>query len=1076
MKIQLRNGAMAAVFALLLASAQADVRVALVGTGLSESGEAALGLAEVAISERNDLEILDRGTIGKVLQEHDLLADGFANADDAIQLGRLLAVDVFIHVEPISEQKALAVMAFETAQGIRLVDEVVAGGDASELAEALAARVEQAVTKLGAPAGQSAAIALMSVRNVDLPRSRNEECDSLGTLLERRLLGSPDVVVVERKRLQSLNRDHEITMDRPEGRLLSAPVLLELDVSQFGSEGGLQATAFLSDPKGMELGNVHAEALTLPALADNLCADVLHLLKKGAAPPPGAPGLEAARFFRMARFWKAQGRSDLTLAAAEAAYALDPTNSVMQVLLVNSLYVSANASMDEARSDALAHAARGIALSRQPSAKPNFTDPEQQKQVTMLGADNGIFFREYGKAVGKSRTENPFTEEEAAIYAEFCRDWLAQSPFSPEAVEAASGWDLLLFVNTYSQYFPDPESAWRVLSQQVKRWSQGRMGKDPPHIPPDLLTWIVTAGDSENKPLSSGVYRIRADLWAFLESHENSLLRLYGRCGRIVDAARTNEVGNWAEDVASREFLSELHADLLAQGDSGGVPREQIYKVAQLAIRRSGRQTGAWKNLRYERTQQQFREMMELFQIMLKAGDVRGDVITAIRNPLLNINSLGSRELGQKSLVVLDAAMKEAAQNPAGTFTPEELQELKGFHDFVREKLEPGSTLPPSVAYMKIQPIEMELESGPHTGHSALVAAEDGVYVLSVLKEPDRLLLRQWGPSRKNITALGSVELHGPRIGMITAPRSTGFVDACLGKDIVAVAVVDEGVFLFDRNAPVVEVLHKTTSLPVSRPLSVVIMGQTLYVGTDDGYLVAYNLDTRTGGVLVASSRKEKKSPLDDGPPVHISAIFPDPARNRIVFVASVVDPEGQLGMAVSELSGIWEFRPDLGECRQLFSFPHRLDELHWCEMVNDDSFVMHVCAYDTQTVKFSLVSNSLDVLSMISPGGKAGAFGARMLQNAGLKQAPPEILSVDQRHASIAPPFLARGEWLWTANPWGRLSMRTYQWEPLPSFRMPDNQLMVPQIWLGMVPVGDHQIVGGNRHELWWITEEEGP
>lgn len=1056
------------------ANSRSIPKVALVGSELAETGEAALGLAEASLSTHTNLVLVDRSAIQTVLREQNLLVNGFADADDAIRLGQLLAADLFIHVESIPEQKALAVVAFETAQGIRLVDGVVVGDDADKLAGALAAKVDRAVEKWGAPAGKSTVMALMSVRNVDLPKGRSAECDTLGTLLERRLLGSPDVVVVERKRLENLNRDHEITMDRPEERLLSAPVLLELDVSQSGSEGGLQATAFLSDPKGAELGNVHAEAQNLSELADKLCADILNILKKGATPPPAAPGLEAARFFRMACFWKAQARPDLTLAAAEAAFALDPTNSLMQVLLANALFVMANVTRVEARPDSLAYAARGIALSRQPSGNPTFSDPEQKSHFAMLGADNVNFFREFGKTVGKSRKEIPFTKEESATYAEFCREWLAQSQFSPEAAEAPSGWDLLLFVNDYSQYFPDPESAWQVLAQQVKHWSQERVDKEPAHIPPALLTWLVTAGDSENKPLSSGVYRIRADLWAFLAGHENPLLRLYGRCGRIVDAARSNEVGNWAEDAASQEFLSELHADLLAQNDSNGIPREQIYQVAQFAIQRSGRQPGAWKNLRYERTQQQFREMMGLFQVMLKAGDVRGDVITAIRNPLLNINSLGSRELGEKSLVELDAAMAEATNHPAGTFTAEELQELGVFHDWVREKVEPGSTLPPPATNVKIEPVTPLKINGDLLGYAAVLGDGSGAYVLSVHGKPTTLLMQKWTLESRASILLGKIVLKGQyNIGSRVIPIA-GVVDACLGARIVPVAVRDEGVFLFDRSSTAVEALQDTTSLPVTHPLSVGILGQKLYVGTDDGYLISFDLETRAAAILVASSRKEKKSPFDDGPPVHISGIFPDPARGRIVFVASVVDAEGDLGMAVSDMGGIWEYRLDTGQFKQLISFRHRPDELKWCEMVDDDSFVMQVSSYGTQTVRYSLSSDSMDVLSTVRPGGQLGGAESRMLQNTRLNQPPPEVLPIDQRQASISAPFLARGEWLWTANPWGRLSMKTYQWEKLPPFAMPDGSARYIEPHVAMVPIGSNQILLADQYDIWLMSEDQ--
>jgi len=1044
-------------------------RVALIGSELSESGEVALGLAEVAVSSRGDVELLDRSMIRKVLQEHDLLADGFARPDDAVLLGKLLAVDVFVHVESIPEQKALAVVAFETAQGIRLLDEVIAGGNASELSEKLAVGIDRALTKWRAPVGQSTAISLMSVRNVDLPRSRNAECDSLGALLECRLLGSPDVVVVERKRLQSLNRDHEITMDRPENRLLSAPVLLDLDVSQGGAEDELQATAFLSDVQGAEMGSVRADPQALPALANDLCAKILKMLKAGNAPPPGNPALESARFFRTARFWKAQGRPDLTLAAAEAAYALDSGNPVMKILLINALFTAASSSLEEVRPDSLAYAARGMALLRQLTGVPTFPSPEQKKQNTMLGADNYSFLRKYGKAIGKSRKKNPFAEEEALTYAGFCQDWLAYSPFSSEAEIAPTGWELLLFVNCYSHYFPNPESAWRVLSLQVKRWSEGRIEKDPPHIPPGLLTWIISDGDSEKSPLSSDINRIRTDLWSFLEEHKNPLLRLYGRCGRIVDAARLNADGNWHKDTASQEFLNELYADLLLQDNSTGVSKEQIYTIADLTIKRSGH-PGAWKNRRYERRQQQFVEMVALFRAMLKAGDVRTDVTRHIRNSLLNFNILGSRELGEEGLSILDAAITETFENLSAAFTSDELQDLKEFHEWVCEKREPGSTAVPPAADVRIEPIKLENFSGRFRGFSSLVAAGDSAYVLSTFKQPCQLLLQKWMPGSTDLLDLGVVNLEGPPCGMISAPTIGGVLDACLGENVLAAAVKGVGVFLFDRKSSSVEALHETSSLPLAHPLSVGILDSTLYVGTDNGYLVAFNLESRVGEVLVASSRKEKKSPFDDGSPVRISAIFPDPERARIVFVASVVDAEGNLGMAVSEMGGIWEYRPGVDAFKQLISYRHRASDVRWCEKVGEHAIIYS----DIWGLVFQF-DFSTDAVDLLSKGarGSTGVFEKELIRSIGLGQPRPEVIPVEQRKGGGAVPFLARGNWLWTAHPWGRISMKTYQWEKSQSFRMPDGKMYTPWPSVGMVQAGLNHILIADRLRLWLIIDD---
>ncbi len=1062
---------MAVVSALFLASAQGEVRVALMGSGLSESGEAALGLVEAFLAGREDLELLDRRTIGKVLSEHNLVADRFANAEDAVQLGQLLAVDVFIHAEPISEQRALAVTAYETAHGLRLLDEVVGSGDASELAEALAEGVNHAVEKWKLPAGEAVAIALMSVRNVDLPKGRSAECESLGVLLERRLMGSPDIVVVERKRLDSLNRDREITMDRTEDRLLSAPVLLDLDIRQYGKEGGLQATAILSEPQGAELGSVHAEEETLLALAAKLSADILKLLKQRDALLPIDSALESARFFRMACFWKARGRYDLGLAAAEAAYALDPARATMQVLLANALFAMANATRDEDRSTSLAYAARGIALLRCESGASVISDPEQATQLRVLAADNDSFLRGYGGSISKQRIEKPFSREEAENYVEFCDHWLAQSPFSPEADIAPSGWNLMWFVDCYFEYFPDPASAWRVLAEQTKRWSREQKGKDPPRIPGLLLGRLIGRRDSGQHPSSADVYRIRSDLWAFFESHEDPLLRLYGRYGCIIDEARLGKAEEGGTDAASQRFLNDLYADLLAKPEDQGIFREQIYELAQFVVQRDDLHVGAGEAQRQEAMRKQIMGLIDLFRVMLKSGDVRRDVHSMIQLLLLNYCSLESRPSIDGYLDELEASMVEAENKPPADMASWEQEEIQTFREWIRERRTPQKrNLPPAAANLSLVPVEMRRLRGHVYGSETFVGDREGAYVLSANREPCRLFLQQCMPGTGEAISLGLVELNGT--DCIESIKD-GVADVCLSHRDVVIAVQDEGVFLFNRTSTSVEALHETTTLPVTHPLSVGILDQKLYVGTDDGYLASIDMDTHEGELLIAAVRKEKKSPFDDGPPVHISAIFPDAARGRIVFVASVMAAKGDLGNGVeSDLCGIWEYHPDKAEFKQLIEWTHRSGHLKWGEMVQDNAFVL--CDIWGLVLRFDMESNTLDVLS--HGGNGPGIYAQQLSRRAGLYNLPPGVLPVLQRNAAISPPFMARGEWLWTAEPWGKLSMKTYQWEELPPIRMPDGEVKSLRPLAGMLPIDNHQALLAEWNQLWLLTTEDDP
>ena len=1051
------------------ASAQADVRVALIGADLSAVGQAAVELAEAELSARAGLTLLDRVAIGNVLREQNLAAEGFARPEDAIRLGQLLAVDVFVHAEAIPGEKALGVAAFETVQGIRLLDRTVAGAEADALARALAAAVDAALAKWQAPAGKAMAIALMGVRNVDLPKSRTGECEAIGVLLERTLLDSPDVVVAERKRLQSLNLDREVASNRPEARLLAAPVLVELDIEGAGAEGGLRAAAHLSNPKGGMLGIVRAGAKTAPELADKIGSKILEKLEAGKTVAATSPQWESARFFRQARFWKAQERPDLALASAEAAYALDSANPVMRMLLINALFASANANLESARPQALVYAARGMAMLRQPSPPPAFANPEQQKQFTQLAADVENFFRGFGEHVGQTRGGSPFSTEEAAIYAEFCRDWLAQSPYAPDAKQAVSIWDMLLFVAEPDafEYFPNSHSAWQTLAGVVKRWCVERLGKERSAISPwTPLARLVAIEDGLG---ISPDYRARADLWVFFEKRGDPLLRWFGRCGRVFDAARQSLDPERLATPESRDLLADLAAALRAPAPE--IPPDALGEIAWLAIRRNGGDIGPIDDRARRLVGQQLPELADWILAQFAAGIVHDHSLQTMKSLLESASRAGMNEVWDEALRRLEAGATQALAAPT-LFGPQR-QGLIDFRDWLRERIEPGSTALPPAKGVRLQPIDLIQPEGHFYGHAALlVDGADGIYAISASGgNSTELMLQKWTPGTGKAVAIGAVETTGPRCRETSAWRVVGVVDACLGPGTVAVAVADEGVFLFDLGAPAVEPLHQTSTLPLTHPLSVGFLGQTLYVGTDDGYLAAYDLATRTGRVLAASSRKEKRSPFDDGPPVHVSAIFPDPARNRIVFLASVVEAESDLGMAVSRQSGIWEYLPETGSFKQRVSWRHRSDELRWSEMDTGDTIVMGDML--GLVLRFDLSTDSLDLLSRGDGRNKMNVFTQELVPAIEAHSGGAVAVPVVDRCTKVSPPYMMRGDWLWTAQPWGRLSMKTYQWEALPPMRMPDGSVQTIHPGLGMVPIGDHQVLLAERGQLWLMTEE---
>ena len=1012
-------------------------KLALVGSELTGPAAAAVALAEVELTRRDDVVVLDRKAVDAVVREQKLVAGGFATTEDAVRIGQLLTVDVFVHVEGVLEQEtAAAVVVFDAVTGVRLEDSVAVGSDVSSLAKALVARVDAALQKRRLPAGKVVAISVLSSRNVG---QADSAAQSLGAVLERRLLSAPAIVVVERKRLEHVNKERALPANTPTAALLAAPVLIELDITR-GTDGkAVRVAAFLSDPAGTERGTIRIEGPDVAAAAGALVPPILQAVHTTGNLDAQHPDLEAWRFFKVCRFWKAHGRPDLSLEAAEAAYALNPGSPLLETALINALFSASGDLTGATRLPALRNAARGMALLLQPSHPGANIPSAQQREHILLTSDNATFFRGFGKRVATARAQSAFLPAEEAAYAEFCRDWRAQAPFSQK--QAASAWDLLLFISeSYSYYYSDSATAWAVFSDNLRRWVDQRMDQDMAHLPHPLLTAVVRAGDrtAQSNPVD---YPARERLWSWMEAHDRPMIRLYGRCGRVVDAARQDKAD---EAQQAREFLQEIGRTLRDPKLDNDL-RETCYQTAVLVARRSG-----W----YGRASEQpLRDLLPVFQTMVERGDAHDEVIKQLKFLI----ELSAKPKADEALATLAGAAEARLTEPAGLAEKVRVQ-LQEFVEWTQAKrglTKPIATQP--TLFSGSRKLGPPAIGGGFVSYRQPLTESGAVYALAAFVQPNRLLLYHWAPGALTATKLASVE------------SALNVADACLSEEHYVAVIKDQGVFLFDRESAAVERL--AGNLPLEHPLCVTTLGRQLYIGTDDGYLVRCSLTNRADSALLAcSSRREVLSPFDNGDPVRIPFVCADAPRGRILFLASVQTGEGWAGMSMTDLCGLWEYRPETAKFRQLLSFKFRSGDLRWGKCVGPDQLIFELQEYNHFIVRYDLRMDAGEFFSMTPANLGVGAFELR-------KRVPfaknTEGVSTQERPLTGAPPFLIHGDWLWTATPWGRSSLKTFQFQELPplSTSAPPGGFN-PQ--LAIQAVGPHQLLLATFSELWLVDLKE--
>ena len=314
-----------------------------------EGADALAALIEVALSERDDVVLLDRQHVSQILTEHQLQLKGLLTADDALKVGRLLKCDVLaeLHHDEATQDNAevTSLVAFDSATGVRLCDGALpVQGDLDERAAEVSKALAMGLAKWqgGGTVPECRTLSFVSIRQLDLPDDMSHVPKTIGLLLERRLVNSPGIAILERERLDVIKKESALTGLRRD-RLLASSVLVDLDLLRGQQNGSLGAGAVLTDGAGKAIGTLHAvgRAKELSGLVNDLASAILDKLTLTPTEGPTVlPGVEADRFLADALRLELRGRKDEAAISeraatmlAEAALAKTPWNVRVQKVI-----------------------------------------------------------------------------------------------------------------------------------------------------------------------------------------------------------------------------------------------------------------------------------------------------------------------------------------------------------------------------------------------------------------------------------------------------------------------------------------------------------------------------------------------------------------------------------------------------------------------------------------------------------------------------------------------------------------------------------------------------------------------
>jgi hypothetical protein len=921
-------------FFLIAPSLLASDRVALV-VDRAVGADRAVALAEARLStSTTGIAMVERNEIDHVLGEQRQSLSGLADASKAIVAGRLLNADLFAVVEGQADFGATGLVVFDASSGAILQDGSLTGtlGDAAVAAQ-IAQSIEAAIAKRRLGLSGLHTVGVLSVRNVDLPRSMDGVCGAVGLLLERSLVDDPEIVVLDRRRLGQVVRERSLPTTAPAANLSLSAITIDLEISRGGKEPTVRAQATLTRADGRPLGKADASAASGDAagLAASLSERIRRLLDVKpvvSAPDPIGRAAEARQFLTEARFLDKHDDSAAALAAAESARAVDPESAPAMaelacayaamgkslILVSYKLPSARQASADIGPAFEFAQRALDLLTENFDHADVRLGRESEWDHVGQLLAD--LCERaasERHLAAGADSTVGNFRSVYRTFLMRALMKWADDGRNDTYALEIFAAEFSARYRAALECAAPTMEQRSIDLCAVVSRWLdawkaagdafQLRQGAGALN---DALRFFVPDGYMIDAPQFGPADFNRLDaVLESMSSHPVPLVRLYGIWGRLWIADQT---GHLKGDALAASFgsFAQIAEDDITRATGAGSLRRRVtdYKAAVDAIRYIPLPHAA-----------DFAARMQLAEFMLGRHDLADEVIRLAIDRAPADSGEARRQLD------LSARIAAALSDPATQFVDGGRRErfagdTNGLLQDQRARIEAKF---PELAAPRVAPwsdARSLIRRKDFAGIDALtepIVYNNVVYVVGIHLDPNKRTLELIAaslPDGKPKT-LGSATLEGHTrwpANQFATGISVGDGWMCVGtKDAGAAAIPITGGDGFQ--------LDEAHGLPSNHVTGVASFGGAIYIAmADGGYLARREIKSGAISILASSRRKQHASPFDDTLGFEMPTVLADPAGNGLLCLVGITpsDQEHQ------SRSGLWHFDPETGSFRQI--------------------------------------------------------------------------------------------------------------------------------------------------------------
>jgi hypothetical protein len=1048
-----------------------NAKVALLTKETSNSAKALLDLAQVELSNDKSMALLDRQSIDRVLAEQKLNLSGLVDANMAVQVGKLLGVDLFAIVEPGGKNgDALGIIVYDAVSGIKYVDQTISEQDLPQQVKDVAAATRTAVAKRAQGIAKLKTLCLQSVRNAELPRDRDTTCRSLGMILERRLLGSTSVGILERRRLEHLNKEKALPVARDSTELLTAVLVLDLEFGRPRLGAGLRATAIVSDGRGKPLHRASVEGADRNGgdVIEPLLQELLKYLRVAAAPQPVKPEQESARFFHEGeKAWSHKERLP-AIEAMEAAVALNSRDVEARAKLALYLsdygykvlnpkegYTSFGGRGNQLR---VATADLKTALLLATRAVNLYTEAHQHITEATLQAVGGCDNRHF-----------------QVLWPPFLNNllYVDERDFDDEAKVLREE-----FLNARVNLIHAQAKSWeRLVRKEPIRFGQycQRLDQHLIHLSLDASAtslriktavakhWLelsalpgVTLALPNLKSLLEGMFPGQpafADLHRQLAQRSNPVLQLYGRIALLQIEGEQKKFGPAEYGPAFQQFKQAAQRAIL-EAENAFKPAER--KLVQEAIYE------IWHDalffIRWERGQQQ-QELFELCDFMLdRQHTVRAVLPRVVQTwtgvGLADPDAEKRLRLIERALAVLDRP--EHRLDVEKTVLRNELQQRQAEILRSNPKLANGKSASGPTPWREARSL-FQIADYPDLVVLRKPLLADGFVYFPVLGLRDqkafvqlvRVALPDGKPVRLGQAPLAYTERFRGSLG-----HDAVVTDVRVAKDAVLVATASSGILAFDRQgqAPARSITAKL-GLPSESVQALAVYDGKIFAGLADGYLVEIDPNVGKFRMLASSRRKENLSPFDDGEQFHAPFIIADQERKRLLFLLYqrpqfIYYPPNH-AFPREPTNGLWEYRPDSGR------FTKHID-LYWGSLdagaAMADGRLLLSCR--TSALAFDPKTDRSEFLWASYPAGP------RLAREAARNK--------DWFYPMGTPRLMLNG-WLWTSSTFGRVALDQNRQEVYAdAFQKKD--AAAPGASETLLQVAPDQLIAADRDGLWLL------